>query len=186
MSKPKSKTRLTIKRPERVVLLCLDASLQAEWEQAEQDMIDARKGAQGDRLTGNSEATVLAEAVRAIEEQMLAQQVKFRLRALPRSDWARLLAENPADPTNADDVQFGGNKAAFFDAVIPESIVAVEDHEGVAVDFDPQTDWTPLADEMTDRQYAEFVEVVFALNRGSVSVPFSQAASRLSRGSSAN
>lgn len=172
---------LTIKRPEKVVPLCLDASLQAEWEQAEADLIQARKAPTGDRMTGNADVTRLAERVRDLESQMLAEVVHFRLRALPRSQWAQILAANP--PTDsADDKAFGANKAAFFDEVIPASVVGVTRGDE-PVEFDP-ADWSALADEMTDRQWSDFADAVFTLNRGTVSVPFSRAASIVSRASS--
>lgn len=174
---------LTIKRPERVVPLCLDASLQAEWEQAEADLIQARKAPTGDRLTGNSDVTRLAEKVRDLESQMLAEVVHFRLRALPRSEWAQILASNP--PTDsADDKAFGANKVAFFDEVIPASVVAVTKGDE-PVDFTP-ADWPALADEMTDRQWSDFADAVFVLNRGTVNPPLSRVASLVLRSSSEN
>lgn len=173
---------LTIKRPEKVVPLCLDASLQAEWERAEADLVQARKAPATDRMTGNADLTRLAERVQELERAMLAEVVHFRLRALPRADWSRILAANPPRPDNADDKTFGANKGAFFDAVIPESIVAVTKGD-VPVEFNPD-DWSTLADDMTDRQYSDFADAVFILNRGTVSVPFSRAASSVNRASS--
>lgn len=177
-----SKSRLAVKRPEKVVPLCLDASLQADWEEAEKALTDARKATAGDRLTGQAEATRLAAEVKRLEDAMLAEVAHFRLRALPRSKWAELLATNP--PTDdADDKAFGANKAGFFEAVIPASIVEVKRGDEV-LEFDPEADWSDLADDMTDRQYSDFADAVFVLNRGEVSVPFSRAASQVSRRSS--
>ncbi|MDM8084748.1 hypothetical protein QUV83_08235 [Cellulomonas cellasea] len=183
---------LIIKRPEKLVPLCLDASLQVEWERAEAALVQARKAPASDRLTGNAEVTRLAAEVQAIEGQMLEQVVHFRLRGLPRSTWAKVLAENPAtdDPEHK---AFGGNKEAFFEAVLmyvdkdrPRDVRTIVDVKrgDEPVEFDPAKDWASLADEMTDRQYADFADAVFTLNRGSVSVPFSRAASTTSRASS--
>lgn len=176
-------SKLSIKRPERVVPLCLNAALQAEWEQAEKSLAEARRRPAGDRLTGNAGAATLAEAVRDLEAQMLADVVHFRLRALPRSEWAKRLAAHPAKDDDPSDKAFGADKAGFFDDVIPASIVGVTRGDE-PVDFDPATDWSDLADEMTDRQYSDFADAVFMLNRGEVSVPFSRAASSMSRASS--
>lgn len=172
--------RLTIKRPFRDVSLRLDASLQVEWEKAEADLIKARK-ANADRLA-SSEVARLAGEVQALEAQMLASDVAvFRLQAVSRSKWAEVIAAHPADASNAEDAAFGADRAAFFDDMIPLSIVGVT-QDGEPVEFDVETDWDPLADEMTDWQYSQFIEAVYVLNRGAVSVPFSQAASRLSQG----
>ena len=175
-------SKLSIKRPEKVVPLCLDASLQADWEQADRDLRDASKAAPSGRLTGNAEATRLAERVKALEAQMLAEVVHFRLRALPRSKWAEIVATNPPRDGDALDKTMGINREKFFDAVIPLSIVEVRRGDE-SVEFDP-ADWSALADEMTDRQYDDFVQAVFGLNRGEVSVPFSRAASSVNRASS--
>ena len=169
---------LKITRPERTVQLCTDAALRADWEAAEAALIDARKESVRDRLTGNADVTRLAEEVRRLEDAMRESIVHFRLRALPRSKWAELIAANPpAEDASEADKRFGANMVAFFDAAIPASIVAVTDHAGELVEFDPDTEWDGLADEMTDKQHSDFVDAVFVLNRGTVDVPFSRAAS---------
>lgn len=183
-------SKLTIKRPEKLVPLCLDASLRAEWEQAEADLVRARRDTNPEMLTGNAAASRLAERVRELEDQMQAQTVHFRLRALPRSDWARLFSEHPKREDNPIDVQLGFNHETFYDAVIthkdragvPATIVSVRDADDQLVDFDVD-DWDDLADQMTDQQYADFANSVWELNRGKVSVPFSRVASRMTTNS---
>lgn len=174
---------LTIKRPEKTVPLCLDAALQADWERAEDDLRRIQQQPAPDRLVGTGGVSAAAAKVRSLEEQMLAETVHFRMRALPRSEWAKFVAKHPPREGDETDRAQGINREAFFEDVIPASIVAVtrgDDPE----EFDPEADWTALADEMTDRQYSDFANAVFVLNRGEVSVPFSRAASRLNRGSS--
>lgn len=169
---------LKITRPERTVQLCTDAALRADWEAAEAALIDARKDTARDRLVGNSEVGRLSEEVRRLEDAMRDSIVHFRLRALPRSKWAELIAGNPpAEDASEADRRFGANMVAFFDAAIPESIVAVTDHAGEPVEFDPVAEWSDLADEMTDKQHSDFVDAVFVLNRGTVDIPFSRAVS---------
>lgn len=176
-------SKLTVRRPERLVPLCLEASLQAEWEKAEADLVQARKAPPSEMMTGDTTILDLAATVVALEAQMLAEVVHFRLRALPRSKWAELLAAHPPKDGNDDDKAFGADKGAFFDEVILHSIVGVTRGDE-PVDFAPETDWPALADEMTDRQYSDFADAAFMLNRGTVSVPFSRAASSSNRASS--
>lgn len=182
--------KLTIKRPEKFVPLCLDASLRAEWEQAETDLVRERRETNAQMLTGNADAARLAARVRELEDQMRAQTVHFRLRALQRSEWARLVDEHPPRDGDENDKAHGFNRETFFDAVItatdragvPATIVSVRDADEQLVDFEVD-DWSDLADEMTDQQYTEFAQAVFELNRGKVSVPFSRVASRMTTNS---
>ena len=176
---------LKITRPEKIVNLCTDAALQAEWEQANEALINAPREVQDDRLNGGNSTATLARAVQDVEQRMLASTVKFRLRGLRRSEWSERVAANAPREGNDDDKARGYNTDTFYDDVISRSIVEVT-QDGEPVDFDPLTEWEPLADEMTDRQYAQFAEAVWNLNRGEVSVPFSRSASRALRSSSEN
>lgn len=174
---------LKITRPEKIVSLCTDAALQAEWEQANSDLINSVRESGDGRLVGGGSKAALARKVQEVEQEMLKSTARFRLRARNRNEWATLAAEHPPRPDNADDKARGVNTETFFDAVIMASIVDVtQDDE--TVEFDPATEWAPLADEMTDAQWAQFAEAVWQLNRGEVSVPFSRSASRALRGSS--
>ena len=176
---------LKITRPEKIVTLCTDAALQAEWEQANEALINAPREVQDDRLNGGNSQTKLAMAVQDVEARMLASTVKFRLQGLRRSEWSERVAANAPRKDSEDDKARGYNTETFYDDVIIRSIVEVT-QDGEPVEFDPASEWEPLADEMTDRQYAQFAEAVWTLNRGEVSVPFSRSASRALRGSSEN
>lgn len=178
---------LSIKRAEQVVDLCLDMSLRAEWEQAHGDLVKARGGLVDERLAGGSSVKESAKRVRDLEARMQGEVVQFRLRALPRNAWSALVAAHPARKDHAQDGALGVNVSEFFDAVLahvdPVTVAAVS-RDGEPVEFDPATDWRPLADEISDGQYGQFVDAVLELNRGSTSVPFSRAASRPNRDSS--
>lgn len=172
---------LKITRPERTVDLCTDAALYAEWEEAEAELTTPSRGVVDDRMIGDKpEAAV---KVRDLEERMRDSTVKFRLRAMRRSEWADRVAANPPREGVADDKSRGYNTETFFDDVIIRSIVDVT-QAGEKIDFDPESEWESLADEMTDRQYSDFADAIFILNRGEASVPFSPRASRMLRGSS--
>lgn len=170
---------LKITRPERDVALCLDAALQVEWEAAEAALAEARNAPAPTMLAEKPAQVVAAERVRDVESRMAESVVVFRLRAMRRADWAAAIARHPAGE-DATDKAFGADRAGFFAEAIPASIVAVS-RAGEPVEFDTGSEWESLADEMTDRQYSQFADTVFVLNRGEVSVPFSRAASRLTR-----
>lgn len=169
---------LTIKRPEKVVSLCLDASLRAEWEAATARLADLMKRPADGRMTGNAEATALAAEVGDLEERMAADTARFRVRGLPRNKWAAHVAAHPPRKDDPADAQYQINTATFFDAVLAESIVDVE-QAGESVTFDGAKDWLPLADDMTNGQYGEFVDAVLELNKGAAGIPFSRAAASL-------
>lgn len=174
---------IKIKRPEKVVPLCLDADLRAAWE-AKVAELDQVKKVPAERLTGNAEATRLAGEVQGIEREMLGQVVRFRLRGLPRNVWAGLVTAHPVRDGNTGDRQFGVNTETFFDAVMGYSeggvstVVEVTQDDG-PVEFDAGTEWLPLAEDMTNGQYAGFVDALVEINRAAVSVPFSRAAASL-------
>lgn len=176
---------IKITRPEKVVPLCTDAALQAEWEEAQDALTNAPREVQDDRLNSGNSTVKLAHAVQEIEQKMLASTVRFRLQAMRRADWAAVIAANPPREGDADDKARGYNQETFYDQAISLSIIEVT-RDGEVIDFNPLDEWHALADEMTDAQYSKFAEALFVLNRGEVSVPFSRSASRALRRSSEN
>lgn len=174
--------KIQIKRPRKVVTLCLDAGLQAEWERATAELAAAQRGEVSDGRLGSRVGSVAAR-VREIEERMRGAEAHFVLEGLRRDVWAQKVAAHPPRDGNDQDRSLGVNVSSFFDDVLELSVAEVT-QGGEPVEFDPAVDWGPLADEMTDGQYGQFVEAVLELNRGATSVPFSRAASRLSRDSS--
>lgn len=169
--------KLTVKRPETTVDLCMDGELFARYEQQEADLKQARQEGLADRRLNGPIATKARELVETIR-QMRAESVTFTLRGMPRKEWAKLLAENPPRDDNPNDKQYGANIDGLMAAAIPACIVGVT-KDGEPVDFDPATDWDALADDMTDAQYDEFVLKTQSVNRGRQEVPFSQAAFKL-------
>lgn len=170
---------LSVKRPEKVVQLCLDAALRAEWEALTKRLADEMKRpVQDDRLNQVSGAKDLARQVGEIEDRMAAETVEFTLRGMRRNDWAQKVAAHPPRKGDTADAQYQINTATFFDDVLAASIVDVT-RAGSPIVFDPASEWSALADEMTNGQYSEFVDAVLELNRGAVGVPFSRAAASL-------
>lgn len=169
--------KLTVKRPETTVEFCLDGELFSRHEELNADLTEARKRSLADgRLNG--EPAIIAKKLVELTEQMRAESVTFTLRGMPRKDWAKLVAENPPRDGNQGDKNNGANLEAIMGTAIPACIVSVK-KAGEAVEFDPETDWEPLADDMNDAQYDAFVLKTMAVNRGRQEVPFSQAAYKL-------
>lgn len=169
--------KLSITRPETTVEFCLNGELFSRHEELTADLTEARKRSLADdRLNG--EPAIIAKKLVEVSEQMRAESATFTLRGMPRKDWAKLYAENPAREGNAVDKSYGANLEAIMLTAIPACIVSVK-KDGETVDFDPDSEWDALADEMTDAQYDAFVIKTLSVNRGRQEVPFSQAAYKL-------
>lgn len=178
---------IVIKRAEGVIEFCTDLQARAEWETANEALLEARtrRGARW----ASTDVAELAAKVTDLEAQMESSVLLFRLRAVPRKQWQEAVTANPPRDGNESDEAMGVNVSTFFDSLLGTvgTIVSVtEKSSGKVVDFDPVTDWKPLADEMTDGQYGEFAQKVFELNRGVTSRPFSPTASRETSASGKN
>lgn len=184
---------ITVNRAQGYVDFCPDLALRADWELANETLVKARQ-AGGDMLVDVASAEAAAK-VTDLEQKMQASILRFKLVGLSRKHWQELGILFPAREGNVVDAQYNVDTSKFFDAVamgyedddhkIVGAIMAVnEKNSGDVVDFDPKVEWVPLADEMTDGQYNEFVEKFLELNRGKGSgVPFSRLASVVTRGS---
>lgn len=167
--------------PERTVPVCLDGALVAEIETAERDLQRLTEQPAVDSLEGAPGLRAAAERVEELRRQMQESTVEFRLRALPRQRWKALIAlhsprRDEDDRVDERDRAIGVNVDTFFPALIRVSVVAPE--------LDAE-DWTALlGDEntdgaLTDRQFDELANAAWYLNRDTVDVPFSLAASRI-------
>lgn len=176
---------IKVKRPEGTVAFCQDLALRGNWEDAKAELERARTEENDQRL-GNPEIADAARKVQALEAQMRASVLTFRLRGLPRKQYQELGEEHPPDQEVPQDKAMGVHVASFFDALAKASIYAVNDAEGNPVDFDAAAEWDELADEMTDGQWKEFVDELLRLNRSVTEAPFSRTASLLTRPSEEN
>lgn len=166
------------KLPERTVSLCLRGDLVAEHEEL-CARLDAAERKPKDSLAGNPEPAELSKQIIALQELMAESTVPFRLRALPRRQWAGLVAKHPprkdAGGRIVDSDTAGVNVDEFMADVLRQCIV-----DPVLGDLD----WDLLIDEsLTDAQYTQLTEAAWSLNRREVDVPFSHAASRILRAS---
>lgn len=172
---------VTITRPETLVELCIDASLQAEWEAACEALRQAQQDAVKDaRETGEPRALRDAKAaVRDIEARMHEHMIVFTLRGLPRKRFTEIETQHPPREGNAADETFGLNLEAALDVLFcdPGTIAAVHHKPtGEPVEFDATTEWVALADEMTQGQFDPFARAVLGVNRAQVTPGFNRAA----------
>lgn len=173
----KPKLDLSIKRPTKGVELCLDLSTRIEWEQAEAELVAARKDATVDQRMAGNPTQGLAKKITELEAAMAAATVVFRLEGLPRREWSQLKTEHPPRKGEDGDKALGVNEATFFDPAIVASITGVTGPDGEDMEWDPES-WVGLADEMTNQQYEDFKIAVLTLNAlGGARLPKSVAAS---------
>jgi hypothetical protein len=159
-----------LKLPERVYNLGPRADLQAEWEQAEQDLAKAEAQAR-DSLAGLGAAgKATAKRIQELEEQMAEHTVAVKLRALPHKAWSDLLAKHPPREDHAGDGAF--NSDTFGVGLLAACAVdpVMTDEQAGA-----------LVDRLSSGQWNELFSVLWGLNRSGVEVPKSRRASEALR-----
>jgi hypothetical protein len=164
------------KPAERTVRLCLRGDLVGEFEDFERQLGQAR-AREADSLAGTG-ARRIAEAMEALREQMDEQSVTFRLRTLPRRPYQDLVKAHPPRRDDAgnilkEDAGYEINAETFWFALARACLVEPE-----------MTDeqYTHLVDDiLSDRQFEQLAITAYNLCRGSVDIPFSLAASELTR-----
>jgi hypothetical protein len=160
--------------PERTVPICMRGDLAAEHEQLNDELELLEKKAV-DSLAGNGGAE-LAERIEALEVEMREATYQFRLRALPRPKFRAFKAGHPVriedDKPNDLDQTWGFNVESGAEPLVRMSLVDPEPTDAR---------WAKLMDGLTDRQFDNLLAVAILLNRGDIDVPFSRAASRLTR-----
>lgn len=163
-------------RPEDVVHICLAGALVAEHEKLERQLAELKDDPHAG-IEGNGRAE-LAEQIHALEQQMKDATYPVRLQALRRGDFTALVAAHPPRKTDEGELDErdkgrGFNIDALYEALVPKSIV------------DPKLDGPAmrefLEEQLTDGQFVELGNMAWFLNRGTVDVPFSRAASAIRR-----
>jgi hypothetical protein len=165
---------------ERTVPVCLDGALVAEIEAADRELKRLTEQPGADSLEGNG-LRAAAERVEELRRQMQDATEEFRLRALPRKRWKALIAlhgprRDEDNRVDERDRAIGVNVDTFFPALVRASVIAPEldAEDWTALLGDEQTDGV-----LTDRQFDELANAAWYLNRDTVDVPFSHAASRI-------
>lgn len=160
----------TARLPQRSVEVCLRGDLFAEIEELDLELARLVKDEGDERLVGNPRAKELADRIEALRAEMAEETETFTLRAIPGGQLTALQAEFPPRKDDAADARAGYNRDDFMEALLKRSVISPEISE---------EDWPTLLEVMSQWQYNELVGCAWIVNTGTVSVPFSQAASKV-------
>lgn len=163
---------LTVKRPERLVKVCLDGSLVAEYEAVEAELEEARRKRVGDTRM-NSPIVALERRKAELFVAQEAESVTFKLKGLPRAVWSELKVNHPPRKDNALDDHYGFDTDKLFDAAMATDGTIVEVTKGGEVEEFTATDWVEFSASLTAGQFGAFQVAIKDLNSGSNEVPFS-------------
>ncbi len=159
------------KLPERSVMICMDTGLTADKEVLERKLADLDRTALHNSLAGDPRIVVAAE-IRELEERMLEHSIEFRIRALPRLRFSKLITEHPPREGVSGDQALGYNEETLFSALVKTCTVSPELDE---------EDWDRLIGVegvLSSAQFDTLSAAAWTVNRRDVDVPFSPAASR--------
>ena len=163
------KERLAAARlPERSLQVCLRGDLVAEFDDLERQLQEARQTPGRRRLNAGSDAAEIVEKMEALQEQMAAEMIDVRLRALPQAEWQALYRKYPPADDNDGDKAMGVNLVDFMAEAIPACIIEPELDE---------EDWARLNEVLCAADYDRLLTAVWDVNRSGVDVPKSQLAS---------
>lgn len=157
------------KRPGTSVSLCLRGDLTAPYRALERQLQTASRSPKS--LGQRSEATVIAEQMRDLEQQMAAASTTFTLEALPAKAWSDFHATRPEKTNDEDKAAFQERWFAWVCELVARSVVepVVMTAEQVA----------KLCDVLSGGQWDELSNAAWGLNSAEVAVPFSVAVSAL-------
>lgn len=155
---------------ERTLPLCMRGDLQAEWEELHRQLEELGKTAGRDSLNPPPAAVELRERILAVQEEMAAGTVVFRVRAMGKKAYNEAVTNNPPRPGNAFDNEphVGYNIEAVEREQVRQGIVFPE--------LDDAT-FAHLEDTLTQWQWGQLVRTANEVNLGPVTVPFSLAVS---------
>ncbi len=164
---------LKVKPSERVVRVCLDGTLVAEYQKVTAELDNKRKRKLVDNRL-NDPVVALERRQAELWEKQEAETVSFHLRALPRHEWDKLKLDHPAREDDELDSQYGFNTSTIFDAALsrPGVIVEVTNAGGEREEFS-HNDWLEFSKDLSSGQFTDFQVAINELNGGQAEVPFS-------------
>jgi len=154
--------------PRMMVKICLRGDLTSEIYRLDAELSELGKKNFDTRLTGNAEAHSLAQRIKDLESEAEKSTVEVTLQALPRKQWADLVAKHKPQDKGQDFAP------TIYNDAIPVCIVEPD------MDSDTRD---KFLDGLTQGQWDELAGAVHLLNVGDGSVPFSRLASRALQGS---
>lgn len=163
---------LKMKRPERLVEVCLDGALVAEYEAVEAELELKRRERTVDKRM-NDPIVALERRKGELWEAQRAETAVFKLRALPRAKWSEIRLDNPPRKDNALDEHYGFNTEMVFDAAMQAEGTIVEVRQGGEVIEFTGADWAGFSADLTAGQFGLFQVALNELNGGHSEVPFS-------------
>lgn len=160
---------------ETAVTICIKGSLVAEYERLDTELAAASLVATS--LAGDSPGAHLADRMQQLREQMQSWQRTFTLRAVtPRRAWRNLVAKRPVKTSELDEEAY----ADLYHPWVCE-IVAASAADPVMKPEQVER-W---ADRLSDGDWQKLANAAWKVNDDSRGIPFSVAASVLSRSSGA-
>jgi hypothetical protein len=163
-----------IKVPVRSVSICLDADLQAEWDELTARLEVLRREAPA-KMGQTSEIREVAERIREVEEAMRESEQVFKFRGLTKAGLNKLYERYPAPDPNPQNLIWNVEEGAH--ALLAASAVEPAMTEGQA---------QQLLDTVSQGHADRLVGAAWLASTGSTSVPFSARASDVMSGTGSN
>jgi hypothetical protein len=162
-----------VETPEHSVTLCLKGKLVAEHERLSAQL--AGMTADPTNLAGDSPGRDLADRLVQLREEMLAHERAFSFQAVtPRGKWRVLRGKQPVRTEGIDEDAYADQFHAWLcDVVAASSLDPVMTGEQVR----------RLADRLSNGQWSKLSNAAWNVNEDDQGIPFSAAASVLSRSS---
>jgi len=157
--------------PEDTVTLCLRGALVGQWEELEHRLSGASNQALS--LGQPAEATQIAREMEALRAEMTRHEVAFHLRALAAVAWRKFYATLP-EPGETDEA-----KATYddrFHAWVCELVAKCCYDPAMTAEQADQ-----LSQKLSGQQWRQLSDAAWNLNVERVDVPFSAAASAMTR-----
>lgn len=161
----------TARRPEDTVPICLRGDLVSAFHELERRLPVAATVAAN--LGERAEVSVIAEQMQALREEMAEAEVPFLLRALPPKQWTKFHLTHPNEK-GKDETPEAFEERVYRWTCEAVALTCVEP----AMTPEQVDELVPL---LSTRQWFDLYQRAITLNTGDVSVPFSEAASELTR-----
>jgi hypothetical protein len=155
----------------RRVTLCLDGTLQAEYDRLTSQLTEASL-ADRDSLAADQTRQVI-DAMESVRERMIATEVSFTFKALPWKRRLALQAEHPPRDGNTIDNNSGHNVETYIPALIREACSSVVGADGVVIDNIPDEVWDAMLANLNFSQVDTLFSAAQNANDNATTVPLS-------------